>query len=1116
MKGCAMNMRVIAKKTAILCAAAAMVVACVSFFSQAAYALPATGDAATFSAGAEGLENSADQHNGASVDVLGEGNQEACASGLDDRTPAEGQMPDVGGVHAPEGETAAHPETLPESRSALSDGADREPNDIASEQAGKASAHQFAGAPADKANDTSTPEHDDSLADASAFADPDASDAADIVPLEDNSAPADLAAAPTGADEGTSLANSASPALPSSSAPTSGTQGEPAANDNATLWERLSGSVALDTMRKIVQEGFTSSDAVVIASVDGFQDALSASSLAGMLHAPILLTDSASLSSQTAEELARLKATKAYIVGGTKAVSAAVGNDLSRRGLSVERLSGKTASQTADAIAQRVAKAAPDTFIVATQAAYQDALSISPYAYARVAPIFLADPTSGLSSDSLSIVREGSFLQAVLVGGKLAVPVVVEQQLASSNVPQVKRVSGKTSYDTSAAVAEWCVQNGMQREGMGVATGKDYRDALAGAALCGAGNTVLVLVDDANRSATDTVYRSHIPEVGTGYVFGGKMAVSQVTWDYLHQPVGATTIIPSKRTLADGLFTIALAKDGSFVVDVAGGKLTSGANVDLYKTNGTMAQKWSIVWNGRGYTVRNLASGRALAVLGGSMVAGANVVQVALANDDAQTWAIAKQPTGAVVLRNLKSGMALDLSGAKAISGANIRVWYPTDAASQIYTLTSTEALSDGAVYAICLASNSRTVFDVPGGTAHKDTQLQVYAANGSPAQKYVARRLASGAYAFQSLASGLYLRDASGKLVQDAKSTAAERQWTVQLASGGVMLKNAATGRAMGTAGGKTSNGTKLVTSAAADTAAQRFAIRQVDPIDNGTYTIRSLVGGRVLNVAGSSFANGANINVWSSNGSGGQAFMVQKVGSYYRITNVLSDKVVEVAGASKANGANVQQNTKSSSDAQLWKAVVTDAGAIVFVNKATGKVLDVAGGENVNGANVQQFERNDTNAQQWRLSPSSYRIDTALKRAGTAHAYTQSATNYLICVDLTAHRTIVFTGSAGNWSVTKNYVCSVGAPGTPTPTGDYTVTGKGYSFGNGFTCYYYTQFWGDYLFHSGTYYQGTRTVMDNRMGMDISHGCVRLDIDNAYWIYTNVPYGTRVRIYR
>lgn len=124
-------------------------------------------------------------------------------------------------------------------------------------------------------------------------------------------------------------------------------------------------------------------------------------------------------------------------------------------------------------------------------------------------------------------------------------------------------------------------------------------------------------------------------------------------------------------------------------------------------------------------------------------------------------------------------------------------------------------------------------------------------------------------------------------------------------------------------------------------------------------------------------------------------------------------------------------------------------------------------------------------------------------------------SSTNWLMLTDTSGCRTAIYYGRHGAWRPVKEWICSPGAPATPTVTGEFTVTGKGYSFGNGFTCYYYTQFYGDYLYHSVLYYQNSFRVMDGRLGMHLSHGCVRLDTDNAKWIYDNIPYGTKVVIW-
>lgn len=124
-------------------------------------------------------------------------------------------------------------------------------------------------------------------------------------------------------------------------------------------------------------------------------------------------------------------------------------------------------------------------------------------------------------------------------------------------------------------------------------------------------------------------------------------------------------------------------------------------------------------------------------------------------------------------------------------------------------------------------------------------------------------------------------------------------------------------------------------------------------------------------------------------------------------------------------------------------------------------------------------------------------------------------SNTNWLILGDTSRCVTSIYTGSWNNWSLNRRYVCSTGKASTPTVIGEYQVYGKGYSFGHGYTCYYYTQFYGDYLFHSSPYYVNSNRVMDPTMGVPSSAGCVRLEIQNAKWIYDNIPYGTKVVTY-
>ncbi len=125
-------------------------------------------------------------------------------------------------------------------------------------------------------------------------------------------------------------------------------------------------------------------------------------------------------------------------------------------------------------------------------------------------------------------------------------------------------------------------------------------------------------------------------------------------------------------------------------------------------------------------------------------------------------------------------------------------------------------------------------------------------------------------------------------------------------------------------------------------------------------------------------------------------------------------------------------------------------------------------------------------------------------------------SATEWLLLVDTSLCKVGVYKGSIGNWEQVYYWDCGPGTDATPTVLGEYRVTGKGLKFGRGYTCWYYTQFYGDYLFHSSPYHKGSKTeIMDPRLGMRVSAGCVRLTIENAKWLYDNIPIYTKVYIY-
>ena len=150
------------------------------------------------------------------------------------------------------------------------------------------------------------------------------------------------------------------------------------------------------------------------------------------------------------------------------------------------------------------------------------------------------------------------------------------------------------------------------------------------------------------------------------------------------------------------------------------------------------------------------------------------------------------------------------------------------------------------------------------------------------------------------------------------------------------------------------------------------------------------------------------------------------------------------------------------------------------------------------------------------WQLqTDGSMLTDKQAEMSQMAQAY-NSNTNYLILVDRAACKVAVYAGRFGAWNNIMYWDCAPGKASTPTVSGTFTVQGKGYYFDSGSArCYWYTQFYGNYLFHSVLYSKYNGSLMDGRVGIPLSHGCVRLQIDNAKWIYDNIPRGTKVVIY-
>lgn len=290
---------------------------------------------------------------------------------------------------------------------------------------------------------------------------------------------------------------------------------------------RLGGNTRYDTMVAIADAGFTSSDTVVLASGENFPDALSASSLAGAYKAPVIMTSRDSLSEQAKTEIERLGASKVFIIGSPAAISTSVESMLGDMGLTTERIAGSNRQETAAKVAAKTADAkSPSTVIVASGENFPDALSISPYAYAKGYPIYLTEDRGALSLSTIKAIQSlGTVERVIIVGSSAVVSESSESQLESI-APTVERWSGSNRYETSLRIAEGAVADGMTWSNVVVASGENFPDGLAGASLAGKRGGVLLLTAQGDASAVAHAIASAKGKVKSCYVLGSEAAVS--------------------------------------------------------------------------------------------------------------------------------------------------------------------------------------------------------------------------------------------------------------------------------------------------------------------------------------------------------------------------------------------------------------------------------------------------------------------------------------------------------------------------------------------------------------------------------------------------------------
>lgn len=149
-----------------------------------------------------------------------------------------------------------------------------------------------------------------------------------------------------------------------------------------------------------------------------------------------------------------------------------------------------------------------------------------------------------------------------------------------------------------------------------------------------------------------------------------------------------------------------------------------------------------------------------------------------------------------------------------------------------------------------------------------------------------------------------------------------------------------------------------------------------------------------------------------------------------------------------------------------------------------------------------------------------TDFYISSPLTKAQLAYEKTvnsrgvTSRTDYLIWVSKANYSVRLFKKSPSGWRFSAEFPCAIGAPGTPTCEGLYRYYERVAGW------YYQTYYVGPVMRFNGGYaihstlinYDGT--PHDDRVGVKLSHGCVRLHPKDIQYLCDTVPLYTAVYV--
>ena len=430
----------------------------------------------------------------------------------------------------------------------------------------------------------------------------------------------------------------------------------------------------------------------------------------------------------------------------------------------------------------------------------------------------------------------------------------------------------------------------------------------------------------------------------------------------------------------DGVYIIESKKSLTQVIDVSNGSTANGANVQIYVSNMSAAQKWKVtrVAGSDYYTIGLDGTNKVLDIAWGEVRDRANVHIYQSNGTDAQLWKFIKRGDSLMLVSKLRPDLVMDLANGGTANCTNAQVYHANGTAAQQFYLLNTnpdvkrgDVIEDGSFILIAGKPDSGKAVDISGASRSDGANAQLYSNNKTGAQRFYLKSNSDGFYTITSVGTGKVLDVQGNNLVpytnvqQWAGYGSNGQQWALfHNSDGSYSFISRCNGLALDVAGGNFANGANLQVNKWSGGTSQKFWLVSAPMIDEGIYTINPFGGNKVLDIKNGSNQSGATAQIWDSNGTLAQRFQVtyDPVSCTYRIRTAASGGWLTQGsdGSVKQEGSS---KTQADADNQ-WQAV-WNGSYFSLKNLGSGLVMGVNGSTNSKGSSLKMATANGSKGQ-------------------------------------------------------------------------------------------------------------------------------------------------------